>query len=114
MDMMVTILTALGTVLTAVGGWEAVRYVMNRKTNARISEANADNVEFGVLRDTMNFLQAQLKEKEERFAEQTELVRKQNAEILSLSTDLATLRHQLATYKCEVRHCPNRQPPNEY
>lgn len=46
-----TIMEMAASAITAVGGWEAVRYMLNRKTNRRKEEAEADNVEFGVLRD---------------------------------------------------------------
>lgn len=52
-----TIMEMTASAITAVGGWEAVRYMLNRKTNRRKEEAEADNVEFGVLRDAMLFLQ---------------------------------------------------------
>ena len=51
------------SVITALGGWETIKYVMNRKTNRRKEEAEADNVEFNVLREAMDFLQTQLKKK---------------------------------------------------
>lgn len=44
------------SVITALGGWEMIKYCMNRKTNRRKEEAEADNVEFNVLREAMDFL----------------------------------------------------------
>ena len=58
------------SVITALGGWEMIKYLMNRKTNRRKEEAEADNVEFNVLREAMEFLKTQLKDKEQRFAEE--------------------------------------------
>ena len=60
------------SVITALGGWEMIKYVMNRKTNRRKEEAEADNVEFNVLREAMDFLQTQLKDKADRFGEKAE------------------------------------------
>lgn len=108
------ILEIVVSVITALGGWEAIRYCMNRKTNKRKEEAEADNVEFNVLREAMDFLQTQLKEKEQRFAEQTEIVRKQNLDILELHKEKAQLELQLARYKCVIRGCGNRDPQNGY
>ena len=45
--------------LGAIGGWEALRYIINRKSNKRIEEAKADGSEFSVLKDTNIFLQQQ-------------------------------------------------------
>lgn len=102
------------SVITAMGGWEAIRYCLNRKTNRRKAEAEADNVEFSVLKDAMDFLQNQLKEKELRFAEQTEIVRKLNTEVLELSRQKAQLELNLQRFQCVVRGCVNRDPQNGY
>lgn len=36
-----TIMEMAASAITAVGGWEAVRYMLNRKTNRRKEEAEA-------------------------------------------------------------------------
>lgn len=102
------------SVITALGGWEAIKYSLNRKTNKRKEEAEADNVEFNVLREAMDFLQTQLKEKEQRFAEQTDIVRKQNLEILEITKQKAQLELDLQRFKCVVKGCRNRDPQNGY
>ncbi len=107
-----TIMEMAASAITAVGGWEAVRYMLNRKTNRRKEEAEADNVEFGVLRDAMLFLQTQLKEKEQRFAEQNEVVRRLNADVLEATRQKAQL--ELHRYRCVVRNCAHRDPQNGY
>ena len=38
-------LTIVVSLITALGGWEAIKYLLNRKTNSRIAEANAFKVE---------------------------------------------------------------------
>lgn len=40
-----TLLSSMVGLLTALGGWEAVKYFMNRKSNMRICEAEADKME---------------------------------------------------------------------
>lgn len=102
------------SVITALGGWEAVKYCLNRKTNRRKEEAEADNVEFSVLREAMDFLQTQLKEKEQRFAEQTEQVRKLNTEVLEVTKQKAQAELELQRYKCVVKNCGRREPQNGY
>ena len=104
----------IASMITALGGWEALRYLLNRTTNHRKEEAEADNVEFTVLRETTDFLQSQLKAKEERFAEQTDLVRKQNLEILDLTKKKAELEMELQKYKCVIPGCAKRDPQNRY
>lgn len=56
MDRIEIIGTVIASVLTAFGGWEAIKYFINKDTNKRIAEAEADSVEFTLLRDTNNFL----------------------------------------------------------
>ena len=102
------------TILTAMGGWEFIKYLINRKSNARISEAEADRAEFQVLKETNEFLQDQLKQKEERFAEQTQIVRKLNAEVLEMTQQKASVELDLQKYRCIRAKCSQREPQNGY
>lgn len=102
------------SIIGAIGGWEAVRYLINRKSNKRKEEAEADAVEFNVLRDTMLFLQEQLNEKEQRFAEQTSILRDTQSEVLELTKSKGELELELQRYRCVVPKCGNRQPQNGY
>lgn len=117
----------LGTVLgTVVGGqsvFELVKWFKTRKAEGRIAEAHADSEEFTTLSQTNLFIQQQLKDKEERFAEQTNLVRKLNTEVIQLTKEKAAVELEFERYKsraelelervrCNDRPCPWRQPPN--
>lgn len=95
----------------AFGGLEGVKWLFNRKTDSRIALAQAESTEFHTLQETNDWLQKQLQLKEERFAEQTQLVRKQNIEILELYKEKAALELELAQKKCEDMECPFRRPP---
>lgn len=79
-----TILAIIG----AMGGIEGIKWGIrawaNRKTNARIAEAQADVEEFKALREYNEFLQKQLSEKEERFVEQTGRLRQVQDELLPM------------------------------
>lgn len=108
------IVTTILTIVTTLGGWEAIKYFIHRKSNSRIAEAKADGSEFSVLRDTVIFLQEQLRDKEKRFAEQTELVRKQNVENLELTRENTLLKAERALKLCERRNCGNREPQSGY
>lgn len=108
-----TIKTIL-TIVTTLGGWEGIKYFIHRKSNSRIAEAKADGSEFSVLRDTVIFLQEQLQKKEERFAEQTDLVRKLTAENLELTRQNAMLKAERALKLCERRNCGSREPQSGY
>lgn len=117
--------TIIGTILGSQAVAEIVRWVKNRKTDSRIEEAHADSEEFNSLRETLQFLQDQLKAKEERFAEQTDLVRNLNTEVIQLTREKATVELEYARHKadtelelekvrCEDKPCPWRRPPNAY
>ena len=107
------ILTA-ASILGTLGGWEMIKYLLNRKTNTRKAEAEADSSEFTVLRETVVFLQEQLQKKEERFAEQTDLVRKLTSENLELTRENAMLKAERSLKLCERRNCMNREPQSGY
>lgn len=119
----------VGIILGGVGGIEIFKFVYNlfirRKTDARIAIAEAKTSEFVQLQATNEWLQKQLQGKEERFEEQTQLVRKQNIEILNLTRDMAEkdINHakevaayeiKLAEVRCDDRPCPFRMPPNAF
>lgn len=111
---MTELVTIILSIVTTLGGWEAVKYLINRKTNARISESQADASEFSVLKETNLFLQEQLIQKEKRFAEQTDLVRQLNTDNLELTRKCAKLEAERSLKLCEVRCCPNREPQSGY
>lgn len=117
--------TIIGTILGSQAVAEIVRWIKNRKTDSRIEEAHADSEEFSSLRETVQFLQEQLKSKEERFAEQTGMVRNLNSEVIQLTKEKAGVELEYARYKadtelelekvrCEDKPCPWRKPPNAY
>ena len=115
------VLEVFAAVTTALGGWEAIKYLLNRKTNRRKEEAEADSVEFGVLKETITFLQEQLHEqvrqdaeKEKRFVEQTQRLRKVQDENSKLLQEKAKLELDLQTYRCIRKKCTNREPQNGY
>ena len=108
------ILSAVG----AVGGFEFIRWLVeriaHRQQHRRKAEAEADSVEFSVLRDVVEFLEMQLKEKEMRFAEQTELVRSLNKEIVTLTQEKGQTELELQHYRCIRPKCLDREPQNGY
>ena len=117
----VVVLEVAASVIAALGGWEAVKYLINRKTNKRKEEAEADSVEFGVLKETITFLQEQLNEqvrldaeKEKRFVEQTKRLRKVQDDNYSLLKAKSKLELELQTYRCVVKKCAKREPQNGY
>ena len=105
-------------VVTAVVGslsfWELIKYLIHLRANSRKADSEADASEFSVLRETVVFLQEQLHKKEERFAEQTDVVRKLNAENLELVREVTTLKTERGLKLCERRNCLQREPQSGY
>lgn len=100
--------------VSAIGGIELFKWLFTRKAQKRKTEAEADQSEFATLRDTLIFLQDQLKLKEERFAEQTKRVRELTDENLRLTRSVAMLELERSVKLCEVAKCPNREPYSGY
>ena len=104
--------------LTALGGIEGVKqfikWWMSRKTDARIDDTRADREEFELLRDVTGFLEKTLSEKEQRFVEQTDRLRKLQDELLKLQEMNAQIRIDLTLKRCEKKNCTDREPPNGY
>ena len=111
-------ITDIITLIIGIGGLqgliELARWWRSRKTQDRRDAAEAKSSEFKVLQDITEFLQSQLKEKEERFAEQTALVRQQNRELLEAERKISELSIELANVRCDDKKCPFRQPPNAH
>ena len=111
---MTEILSIIVSMIGAVGGWELIRYLLQRRSNQRKAAAEADGVEFAVLKETVEFLQQQLKEKEERFAEQTALLRQKQTEVLELTKEKGQVELDLQKFRCVVKKCEKREPQNGY
>ena len=114
METLLTIIGGIATIIGAIGGWEMIKYFLNRKTNKRKEEAEADSVEFGVLRDTVEFLQQQLHDKEERFAAQTDRLRKVQDDYFALLKEHAQTELDLQRFRCVRPKCAQREPQNGY
>lgn len=110
----VQILTTIATIIATLGGWETIKYFLNRKTNKRKAEAEADSVEFTVLRQSVEFLQVQLQNKEKRFAQEIEVVRKLTTENLQLTSENVKLKTERSLKLCERRNCAQREPQSGY
>lgn len=123
-----TIAASFGGVLTALGGWEFVKWMLHRKSNARIAEANAENMElknevdeFHFLRERLEFKEKEMMEKEKRFVEQTELVRTLNRQLLDQTIENGKLQARISELEaerkmklCERRGCMQREPQSGY
>lgn len=123
-DMITTAVALLGT----LGGWELVRYLLNRRARKRQEVAAADSAEiqaerdeYHLLRERLEFADKQLYEKEQRFNEQTGVLRETNRQLIEaerkigqLQAENSALKAERAMKLCERRGCADRQPQSGY
>lgn len=128
MDMWVSLLSVAGSVITAMGGFEFVKWLFTRNSNARLANAQATSEEiearadeYHLLRERLEVADRQLIEKETRFMEQTELVRSLNRQLIEKATTIGLLQAEVAELKaeramklCERRGCKRREPQSGY
>lgn len=107
-------ISGFASLIVALGGVEAVKYLANRRSNARIVGAKASAEEFHVLREYNEFLQTQLRAKDECCLEQSRRLQSANGDLLSLLREKAEVEMELALKRCEVKGCCNRKPQNGY
>lgn len=123
------------SIIGCLGGLELVKWLFNRKANAKIVEAQADSAkiqaeedEFHLKRERLKFADEQLLEQEKRYAdlsdkyyEQTLLVRKLNEQAIEREqligqqkAEIAELKAERAMKLCERRGCDKRVPQSGY
>ena len=123
------------SIIGCLGGLELVKWLFNRKANAKIVEAQADSAkiqaeedEFHLKRERLKFADEQLLEQENRYAdlsdkyyEQTLLVRKLNEQAIEREqligqqkAEIAELKAERAMKLCERRGCDKRVPQSGY
>lgn len=124
MSIIETILAILGT----LGGFEFIKWLFTRQSNSRIAEAEADEAEvkaekeeFYLLRERLELADKQLLAKEERFFEQTSVVRDLNKQLLDKTVENGTLQAKISALEaeralklCERRGCVQRQPQSGF
>ena len=123
-----TIITSVVSLLAALGGLEFLKWLWTRKSKARMAAAEADAAElkaekdeYYLLRERLEFMDKQMLAKEQRFDEQTAVLRdiqKQlNDEIKKnglLAAEVAEFKAERAMKLCQVRNCPKREPQSGY
>lgn len=116
------------SVVIALGGFEFIKWLFNRKSDSRVAEANADSAElkndvdeFHFLKERIEFKDKQLIEKEERFAKQNEYAMELNRQLLEQTIENGKLKAEISELKaersmklCQVRNCTNREPQSGY
>lgn len=130
-----TVLGTFGGIVTALGGWELVRWLLTRKSNARIAKAKADKEEINNDVDEYHLLRERLEvadkhllekeqrlyEKEQRFHEQTLLLRDAQKQLLDKTHENGELKARISALEterslklCERKGCSTRIPQSGY
>lgn len=122
------VVTIILSILGSLGGWEAIKWLLTRRANKKIAAATAgqaeiqtEEAEFIYLRKRIEFCEQQMAEKEKRFAEQTEVLRQAQRELLDMTiengkllAEIAALKAERAMKLCERKGCAQRQPKSGY
>ena len=128
MEVIEKIVPLVVSMLLALGGWEGIKWVTNWGSNKRIAKATAEHTEiktdtdeFHLLRERLELADRQLLEKEQRFYEQTDELRKTTGELLTAERRISELNGEVSALKaerkmklCEVRNCAQREPQSGY
>lgn len=104
----------LVAIIGALGGIEGVKYLVTRKENKRIARAEAVAGELKTLKETTEFLQQQLQEKELRFADQTKRLRETQNALYKETEKRHKAELELSLKRCNDIHCPFREPPTAH
>lgn len=97
------VLTAAATIVTALGGLELVKYLLNRKSNSRIAEANAFNVEREALLEDYKRVQGEVDELKKKVDELYKRLHSLESERLDLIRENNELK--LALKEAEKHVC---------
>lgn len=114
--------------VTALGGVEAVKWIVNsianRKTNARKEDASADAAEIENLFSVIEKLNTQIQRYDERLKQRDDKVdtiyrdwRDSQNEVQQWTQkyhELELKSKEAETRRCDVRGCSNRIPPNDF
>ncbi len=116
------------TIIGALGGLEAIKWIVNfyvnRKTNARKEDASADAAEIQNLLSVISNLSGQLDKADARmttrdgkvdflYSENNKL-RADNLEHIKKIYELELQLKEAEIKKCDMRGCTNRKPPSDY
>lgn len=123
-----SVLHTIVTIIGALGGLELIKWLYTRKSKVKVEEAEAEIKrikaeadEYHLIRERLDYLNKEMNEKEKRFTEQTDYVRKLNKELIDKETEIGNHKAEISALKaerqmklCQVRGCANRQPQSGY
>lgn len=113
------IITIVVSLITAFGGWEAIKYLINRKSNSRIAEANAFKVEREALIEDYKRVQGEVDELKKKVDDLYKRIHQLEGERLDLIKRNNELEIQLKEAEKHVclqpdDKCLQRLNPNDH
>lgn len=109
------------TILGALGGFEAIKWIVNfyvnRKTNARKEDAAANAAENENERKQVAWLEDRIAQRDAKIdALYVELRQEQSAHLEEIHKrhEVELKLKEAEMKRCDVRGCQNRQPPSDY
>jgi hypothetical protein len=123
-----TTIETIVTIVSALGGFELIKWFYTRKSKAKVEEAEAevarikaDADEYHLIRERLDLLNKDMIEKEKRFMEQTNHVRELNRQLIDKEVEIGNYKAKVSELEaerkmklCERRGCANRQPQSGY
>ena len=114
-----TFLAAAGGLVTALGGWEFVKYLLNRKSNSRVAEANAFDIERKAIIEDYKRVQGEVDELKKKVDELYQRLHQLEGERLDLIKRNNELEIQLKEAEKRVclqpdDKCLQRLNPNDH
>jgi GTP1/Obg family GTP-binding protein len=123
-----TTIETIVTIVSALGGFELIKWFYTRKSKAKVEEAEAevarikaDADEYHLIRERLDLLNKDMIEKEKRFMEQTNHVRELNRQLIDKEVEIGNYKAEISALKaerqmklCERRGCQQRQPQSGY
>lgn len=98
------ILVTIGSIIGTLGGWEAVKYLINRKSNKTIAEANAFEVQRNALLEDYKRVQGEVDVLKKKVDELYEKLHSLEMNVLTLSVKImncaCNLKKQKSTFVC--------------
>lgn len=112
------ILTAAATIVTALGGLELIKFLLNRKTNRRVAEANAFDVERKALMEDYRRVQDEvdeLKKKVDELYKRLHQLEGERLELIKRNNELEIQLKEAEKHVClqPDDRCLQRLNPND-
>lgn len=98
-----TMLAAVGGVIATMGGFEFIKWLFNRKNNARIAAAQAFEIEYKTIMNDYKRIQSEIDLNKKEIAELNRKVNQLHEKVHELETDKLQLMQENNTLKLQLK-----------